>query len=310
MGRVYFTDTTLINGQLIGEHTEDELNELHKPRFYRIPRGLLRNGKNEILIRIGTFGQEYGGIYDPVRFMKKEKFINSRILYNFIFIYLPLGIIIFFLGPLIFSIILLVLKKDTLSNLLMLAIIIFWATYLLAVYSPWFPFSHNLRITILWTAVSLMPILFFIFIQSYYKTFLTSLNRILVPLLFIFILIILIINDASKPNYPGRILGLATLALTVPAHLYLLYALNVRKPGKTALYLLLFGVCPIGIFIGWDIINYIFINHVPPMVHIYFLPVVAVLYLYLRIKEVIKNEIRMEILYNNLSRQFRGEIYG
>jgi len=303
MGRVYFSDNTFLNKLPLGSHPPAEVHEMHRPRYYRIAPGRLKAGKNEILVRVGTYGTEYGGIHDQVRLMEKAPFIKSRIWHNILFVYLPLGVLLFFLGPLIFSLILIALKKDIATNLVMSAILIFWTAYLLAVYSPWFPGSYDARITILWGAVCFMSILFILFIQSYYKTFVSILNTVLIPILLSFVIIIIIFNDSTSPLYPGKILGVATFLLMLPAGSYLMYYLYKKKPGTTIFYFLFLGFGPIVLFIGYDIINYLFLNHVPPMIHVYFLPVTAVLYLLLRIKDLIRNEIRLEILYNDLSRK-------
>lgn len=303
MGRVYFSDNTFLNSLPLGSHPPEEVHEMHRPRYYRIAPGRLRSGTNEILVRVGTYGTEYGGIHDQVRLMEKAPFIKSRIWHNILFVYLPLGILIFFLGPLIFSLILIFLKKDIATNLIMAAILIFWIIYLLAVYSPWFPGIYDTRITILWSAVSLMSILFILFIQSYYRTFLRILNRVLIPILLSFVVIVIIFNDPTAPLYPGRILGVATFLLMVPSGVYLMIYLYRKKPGTTIFYFLFLGFGPIVFFIGYDAANYLFFDHIPPMIHVYFLPVTAVLYLLLRIKDLIRNEIRLEILYNDLSRK-------
>ncbi len=302
MGRVYFSDETFLNSLPLGSLPPEEIHEMHRPRYYRIAPGILKTGKNEILVRIGTYGTEYGGIHDRVRLMEKKPFIKSRIWHTILFVYLPLGVLLFFLGPLIFSLILIAMKKDIATNLIMSAILIFWIIYLLAVYSPWFPGSYDARITILWSAVCFMSILFILFIQSYYKTFLSILNNLLIPVLLSFVIIIIVFNDSTAQFYPGKVLGVATFLLMIPSGIYLMLYLHKKQPDSTIFYFLFLGFGPIVLFIGYDITNYLFIDHVPPIMHVYFLPVTAVLYLLLRIKDLIRNEIRLEILYNDLSR--------
>ena len=63
-----------------------------------------------------------------------------------------------------------------------------------------------------------------------------------------------------------------------------------------------------GITIGWDIVNYLFIYHYPPLLHVYTLPFMVILFMFLHIRDTVKSEVRLKLLYQKLNDLSREEV--
>ncbi|MBN2078818.1 MAG: hypothetical protein JW838_07615, partial [Spirochaetes bacterium] len=299
LGRVYYTDKVYINGRLVGERMSTIVQDIHAPRNYGIPEGILTRGANTVHVYLGVYGREYGGIADRVRLLPRESFLRNAILMEFLYRQLTVGILILFVGQIIFIIIQLLWRNREAVTLISLIIFLIWISYLMALFSPYYPFSPDFRITLLWACACFVPIFFFLYIQYYYKIFLTAVNMVFIPILVVFTILCLINQDTTSPYYLGRQLGVAGLTLAVPVHLYALFYISKRRPGRTILYFLLLGVIP-ALVICWDILNYLFIYHFPPLYHIYTLPAIVILFMTLRIKDAMKREVQLQVLYERL----------
>lgn len=302
IGRVYYVDTVYINKKLVGRHLTTTIQDIHFPRNYEIQPGTLVKGINRIHIYLGIYGKEYGGFADHIRLMSKNRFLQTAILMEFLFRQLTVGILVLFLGQIIFIIIQLLWRNHEAITFISLMIFLLWISYLMALFSPYYPVDIDFRITVLWGCACFVPIFFFLFIQYYYRIFLTTVNMIYIPLLVIFTILSVINQDTTSPYYLGRYLGVASLVISIPAHMVLLFYINRRKPGKTLIYFIILGVIP-GMTICWDIVSYVFVQHIPPLYHIYTLPGIVILFMTLRVKDAMSREIQLEILYDKLRTQ-------
>ena len=300
-GIIYHTDTVYINNRLIGEHREEELHSVNFPRHYKIEKGILKNGTNEILMRIGIYGREYGGVPGDIYLLTREDFYFQKIINELLYQQIPLGIVILLIGHVIFNLLFFLWRRKDIANLYSAAICLSWIIYILMLFSPYQPFSIDFRITFLWSCLSLLPIFFTLFVQAYYKIYLPFYNRIIIPILITITAVILFFQDTTSDYYPGRILGIAAMALFSPAFYYLFYRIHKLKPSNVIYIYIIFGVFP-GCFIVWDVINYLWIFHNPPLSHTYTLPIFIIGLMMLIIHKSIRNEIDLEILYSQLKK--------
>ncbi|GEM_PF-293854 len=299
LGRIYYIDRTYVNGILVGSQLTEEYNAVHNPRAYAIPKGVLKAGKNEVLIRLGIYGTEYGGLLDEVLLLGARDFIGARISDEFIYRQLPIGIALFLLGQMAFNMIFFLWRKKQRANLYAAAMCLIWSLYIFALFSPYFPFTDDFRITFLWSCTSFVPILFLMLIQSFYKVYLSYFNRVVIPLLLAVTGIVLAFQDTTAAFYPGPILGTGTLFAVIPLLSYVMYRVNSRRPDPMIFVFIGFGLLP-GLFIGWDIVNYLWVHHYPPLTHTYTIPVFIVGVMILIIREFIKKEIELDLLYRKL----------
>ncbi len=300
LGRVYLVDRVFVNGTLVGKHLPDDVQDLHYPRNYEIPPGVLAPGMNTVHVCLGIYGVEYGGLADSVKLLSRYLFLRTSILMEFLYRQLTVGILLVFLAGIIFIVMELVWRGPAARYLIVLMIFIIWISYLMAIFSPYYPFNMDFRITLMWSCASLIPIFFFLYIQYYFRVFLSFWNMIYIPILVICALLTMVNQDTTSPYYLGRILGLFAVAISIPAHGYLVfYIMRRNRPDIMIFYFFILGVIPLSVVV-WDIINAVFVFHYPPLYHIYALPAVVVLFMILRVSETMSRQVRLQVLYGRL----------
>lgn len=299
LGRLYYLDTTYINGIEVGKYEKEDYGNGHFPRNYHLPSGLLKKGKNTLYIYLGIYGREYGGLSRNAELLRGGDFHNRKASDDVIYRQIPTGIVIFLLGQIVFNLIFLIRRMNTRINsvsALLCASLIF---YIILIYSPWsFP-GPDLRITLLWSCTAFVPIFYLKMVQAFYRVELTSLNRVAIPLFLAAFLSIIINPDTVSSWYLGRISGAIILFLAAGIIFYAIYHGNRLNPGNIFYVLIFFGIFP-GLFIAWDIVNYLWIFHYPPLTHTYTLPLFIVGMMVLIVDETIKKEITLDQLYREL----------
>ncbi len=300
LGRVYLVDRVYVNGTLVGKHLPDDVQDLHYPRNYEIPSNVLKPDRNTVHVYLGIYGVEYGGLADRVKLLSRDLFLRTAIVMEFLYRQLTVGIMVVFLAGIIFILMELIWRGPAARYLIVLMIFIIWISYLMAIFSPYYPFNLDFRITLMWSCASLIPILFFLYIQYYYKVFLTLWNMTYIPILVICAILSMVNQDTTSPYYLGRILGLFAVGISIPAHGYIFYYIMRRcRPDITILYFVLLGVMPVSVIV-WDIISTMYVYHYPPLYHVYALPAIVALFMTLRIRETMSRQIRLEVLYGRL----------
>ena len=300
-GRVYLTDSIYINGVFTGEHSEEDVSNMHFSRGYIIPSGTLRQGDNTVLIRLGLYGREYGGIRGRVEILNRERFVLANTFNDFIFRQIPVGVAVFLFGQMVFNLIFFLRKRSEKVNLYSAALCFSWMMYIMAIFAPWSPIGPDFRITFLWACIAFIPILFIMLIQSFYKMYLSAFNRIVIPALLLITTLIMANQNTVSEYYMGRILGVGTLLFITPFFPYFIYRVNKIKPHGAWYVFVFFGIFP-GLFIVWDVVNYLWVYHDPPFLHTYTLPIFIIGIMILIIDDIIRRDIKLELLYSRLSR--------
>ncbi len=299
LGRLYFVDRVFVNKRAVGHHTKEEMHEVHVPRFYAIPKNVLKKGKNIVHIYLGGYGREFCGTKAQIKLLNKDSFYHNKIFSNLLYRHIPFGIIFLFMGQAFISIFTSLRKKRNRLNLITMGLLFVWITYLLSFFSPWYPFSLDFRITYLWSSIPVAAILYFLFIQYYLQVFTPGVNKIYIPLLLLFSIVTISFQNTTSPWYPGRILGFLTIPLSTPFYSFLFIRAWKEASRRSLGMILLFVVIP-GISTGVDIINYMFIYHNPPLLHVYVLPAMMTFYLIHRSREIMHDELQLKILYAQL----------
>jgi len=299
LGRVYFVDKTFLNNKKIGSYLPAEFSMVHYPRNYKIPPKILKEGKNYLLINLGAYGKEYGGFVTLPKLLTRKNFIFQKKIDAFIYQSLPIGIVVFLLGQIIFNIIFFLRRRKKLVNLYSAIICFTWVIYIAVIFSPFSFLGNNLRTSILWAMTSFVPIFFLLLIESFYKIYLTTLNKIFIPFFAILSLSLILFHDTTSAYYPGRVVGIIALFSAMSVLVFTIIKVNSYKPDKNFYVFIFLGLFP-GIFIVWDIINYLWVFHYPPLSHTYTLPLFVIGMVVLILNEVIKTEIELEILYDKL----------
>jgi AraC-like DNA-binding protein len=300
LGRIYYIDRTFMNCVPIGSHTADEIQAVHTPRNYVIPPGTLKAGKNTVLVYLGIYGREYGGVGGSPALMPRDTFIRRTILDSFIYGQLPVGIVIFLVAQAMFNLALFYYNRNEKVNVYAAAVLICWSLYILSLFPPWFPFSIDARVTFLWSCPSSFSILYLLFIQSYYKVYLSGHNRVIIPLFLVMTAVIWSFPDTTSPYYPGRILGTAAMFTATAVLVHVLYTIKKIKKDASVTLFIIFGFLP-GSLIIWDVMNYQFIYHTPPLTHTYTIPIISTLVIIYIVRDLISSKTALALLYSKLN---------
>ncbi len=301
MGRILFLDKTYVNGYFIGSHFKSEVSNVHLPRNYKITDDILKSGKNQIYIYLGVYGNQFGGISDKVRLLQEEDYVNQKKWETFIYTQLPIGLVILMVWFVLFCLVFYLWNRKEIVNIYAAGITIFYASEVLMLFAPYFPFSNEFRITSFWLSLPILSIFLIMFIQSFFKVYLTNLNKIIIPSLLIIIIAILLNPNSISDLYLARILVPVSTFIMFPTTFFLLYHVNKIRPDRTVFIFLIFGVLPSG-FILWDLINYLWIDHVPPILYPYFYPFFTIIVIMYVIREQIKKRIEFDLLFQKLNK--------
>lgn len=293
LGRVYMTDRVYVNGRLCGE--TDRIGALHYPRHYDLPQGLLTPGDNVILIRLGIYGQEYGGVPGPVQLIDRNAFQNRQLLDHLLFAQIPLGVIILYVCMLILLFIAWEPGVNGQPVAVLAGIVVVWVSHLCMIYSPIQPFGMEWRINYLWLCSYINAVLFIWFIHLTYFKDVGRMNRLFVGLVGVTVLATLIWNDTTAPTYPGRWLGPLVVLATNLLALSMLVRLTRLKGFATTRLLWIFGYAP-SLSITLDILNYLYGNHGVPLYHVYVIPLMNLLVFLLHRRQFIRNRVTLDRL--------------
>ena len=294
LGRIYHTDKVFVNGVFCGGRSDD-IVEIHYPRNYRIPDGLLKKGENEIRVFIGIYGREFGGIQGDVRLFPPESFKSDAIVDNLVFLQIPLGIIVLFVGMFVIVLVNYVPGKKGYPALIVLGVIAVWIFHLSLIFFPVQPMGLEARIDSLWICSFINSSLFILFVQLQFRVYFKTWTLALVSMHTAFILCVLLANATIGPYYPGKLLGAVNLVLTCAVLVAMFIRVRHAISKKTIAIFLMFGFIP-GFILAIDILNYTWGTHAVPYFHVYSIPFTILLIILLHRERYLINRRKMEML--------------
>lgn len=303
LGRVYMTDRVYVNGRLCGE--TDRIGALHYPRHYDLPQGILMPGDNVILIRLGIYGQEYGGIPGSVHLFDRNTFQNRQLLDHLLFVQIPLGVIILYLCILVLLFIAWEPGVNGRPVTVLAGIVAVWVSHLCMIYSPIQPFGVEWRINYLWLCTYINSLLFIRFIHLTYFRDVGRMNRLFIGLVGLTVLATLICNDSTAVTYPGRRLGPVLVLATNLLALSILVRLTWLKGFAATRLFWIFGYAP-SLSITLDIVNYLYGSHGVPLYHVYVIPLMNLLVVLLHRRRFVRNRITLDRLREKIHDRTHG----
>ena len=306
LGRISIADETYVNGAYIGgEGTcpPNEFSAWNTARFYTIPQTILRNGENEIIVKIWVDG-EGSIVSNPFistvstarKAASREAFWNSKI--NLIFAFVMLLISCYHL-MLYFK------NKNEKENLMFALINILSALYLSVFFYGELPFSYGTYISFLFFQKifsNSMPFFIGYMVTSFIISFVHSTEKKALTYIRLAFLIIPVVIVLFAPDY--RVLRSMrwTLMMLIPPMLYLLIIIIralVRKE-KDAVTLL-FGFSPLlGTFLIDIIVHNILNNYSFPYITSIGWQLVIVSLLFILANRFVKSRQQVEELNRTL----------
>ena len=306
LGRISIADETYVNGAYIGgEGTcpPNEFSAWNTARFYTIPQTILRNGENEIIVKIWVDG-EGSIVSNPFistvstarKAASREAFWNSKI--NLIFAFVMLLISCYHL-MLYFK------NKNEKENLMFALINILSALYLSVFFYGELPFSYGTHISFLFFQKifsNSMPFFIGYMVTSFIISFVHSTEKKALTYIRLAFLIIPVVIVLFAPDY--RVLRSMrwTLMMLIPPMLYLFIIIIralVRKE-KDAVTLL-FGFSPLlGTFLIDIIVHNILKNYSFPYITSIGWQLVIVSLLFILANRFVKSRQQVEELNRTL----------
>ncbi len=230
---IRFSEEVFINNKHLGARSRNEFCFMHLPRNYIIPDGVLKKGNNILYIRIGIYGDEYGGISDKIELLNHKDFIGISSKDNLIYKLIPFGIIFLFLCLMMALKILFFISRKKKILYFSLGLLIY-VIHILSLFSPNGPININFVSSIYMTTAPALFIILILIIQALYSAFLSRYNKIVIPLLLIIDFGIIMSGDILSINI-HRILEVLTILFFIPFTFILIYQLNKVKPGRPRL---------------------------------------------------------------------------
>lgn len=260
LGRIYYTDRVFINGIPAGGESYQDISVMCRSRNYVIPKGTIRKGVNTVLVQIGIYGNEYGGITSPVTLKRETEFKNGVLLSTIIFLYAPLVFIVTAFVVLLLLVIIYIWNRSERQFLYSSLGVLLYIIYLGSLFYPYrnvdFLFIKYIHSsTVLFFSIALLLV-----IQSIYGIYITNYNRIMIPVLLLIALVDLMIlaffydSNAVYANNIVDILGIVTVLFNVPLAVALSLRLNRLKHDLFKFYLSLFIAIGGGLVILGEII--------------------------------------------------------
>ena len=306
LGRIYYTDSVYVNGKPVGSSAPGDISIMYRSRSYEIPPGTLVRGPNTVLVRIGIFANEYGGILSTVSIQEEARFSRVRLLGDLVYIYLPMAVIIVAFFAFIVLAIFYLWNRTEKQYLYSSFGVIIYIFYIASLFYPFHDLDF-LAIKFMHAAtVQFFSIALILIIQSIYGIYITNYNRILVPAL----LAVVVLNflgfllvyrvDIPFTHYTGDVLGILTICFNVPLAVALTVRLNRMKPDGYKYWLSLFSAIGGGFVILVEVILSMTGGRFTFLLATFCSPVFFLLFVVLFARDITKKNAEINHLYDRL----------
>ena len=315
MGRVYHSDKVFINGRLVGEKTSKDFFELHYPRDYIIPEGVLNQGTNSIMVRVGIFSDQYGGLTDTVRVLTWDDFKEKLAKDNFTFLLLPFGFLTLYLG---FSVLLFLLFIFTRVEQKLIYCSIGLLFYIFLILILFFPYQSpvisvplaiqlSIQITALKVLIPLFLIILVLIIQSLYRASLIRYNLKVISVSLLIVIMIIINAIVFSNPYMSGLNVFLLLLMIIPGTSYLAFMawkLNSMQPDKAKIRMIAAMLFLANLTILWEGVSYSAGGCSYGIFAVFISPVIIIIFLMLFVKDYMNNKIETALLYSKLKQPY------
>lgn len=239
VGKLILFDKVYINGHFIGSMHPKKINWSPLPRNYVLPEDVLKRGVNNIYIQLGYYGNHKGGILNDVLIQTEEFFDTTQYASNLISNQLPAGTLVIALCFIIPLFIIFFWNRKEKLILYGLFALFVYIIYILTLLVPYRFISFEFFVALQMSITPLVFISVIMIIQSIYRIYLSNYNRIIIPLLSLFVIIILFCYDTPYYYEVGFTLRLISVLISVPFLFFLIYRLNRMYPDRFLLRMMI-----------------------------------------------------------------------
>lgn len=306
LGRVYHLDRVFVNGTEVGSTLPEEFTSLHYPRSYRIPAGVLVRGRNVVYIQVGIFGGKYGGIFGDIAIRDRDGFKKKQLLENIIFQQMPVGLMFFLFIAMIVLFMFFILNRREKIFLFTAMLSAYYLFYLIYTFQPVQIFQVDTLIALHWSAVPSFAIFIILLLQSTYKVYLNTYNRILIPLLLGCLAMIMLSGNELSGFFAGRILGALCVLILYPFFLFMAVRINRIKPDPFKFYFFIGFVIITWSYISFEVYHGLMGNYKKSLLSTYLSPLYITCITFFIARDFQKRWLGMEFLYSELKTRESG----
>ncbi len=231
-GRIRYSDRIYLNGKLAGETRPEKVNWSPAPRNYVIPPGCITGGKNIIMIRLGVYSRYEGGILNDVYIQGEYEFETARFFNDLIYRHLPFMMLVIFVGFSISLFIVYLLNRKEKLPLYTMSGLLIYIIYMLTLLPVNRLVGYEVYLLILMSIIPLFSISIIMFIQSLYRIYLNSQNRIIISLLVVFAAVMILFRNSEGNIRIGFWITNISLCLSISYMTFLIFRLNSINPDR------------------------------------------------------------------------------
>ncbi len=307
IGRISQSDRVYINGHLIGQTDPECARLLPASRNYRIPEGILQEGKNTIYIQLGIMSGYYGGISGDVFIQKENIFYAQQSWRHLIYSQIPMGIILLYFSCFISLLIFFNWNKKEKFPLYVafgfLFLIISDLCHLL-------PYHLAGFVSLISIQRSLVPIFFVIIIltiQSIYRVYLSNYNRVIIPILLLFALILLFRIHSVYYLQINLVVKVLSLIISIVFITFMIYRLNAIKHDKVILHNISIMFVLLCLIIIFELYSGLTGGIYSDLISIFSPPVIFVICFLIISKYMMTRWTELQLLYEKLKKTEGGD---
>ncbi|MBN2077988.1 MAG: helix-turn-helix transcriptional regulator [Spirochaetes bacterium] len=299
-GRIFYSYTIYLNGYLLDEKTPAEIGNLHNPEGCVIPRAVLMKGKNEILIRLGVFGEEYGGLPDGVFVQPRQEYRHLKNFLDLMYNQLPIGILLLLTGSILLMVAVTIFYGADRLFFYEILVLVLNVLYIITIFSPYKPVPLGWISPMLMLTIPLFAILSILIIEALYRLELDQYNRIIFPLLLGAAGALFIINTRTPDFYLNPAMAVLVMVLFFPSALFVAHRCNRLRPDRfkfVAVVMLIFLLAAAGLA---EVYLYMTGSRYSFLVVTYFSPFVILGLVILGSREYQRRVFSLKMLYETL----------
>ncbi|MCP4131079.1 MAG: helix-turn-helix transcriptional regulator [bacterium] len=307
-GRIKFSDTVIINNITIASHPPEKVHPMPLQRSYPLnssicERKILRQGKNEIYIRLGSYGDESFNLAGNVYIQPEEEFELSRLIYEFLYKQVPVGITGLYTSLVLIILILYLFNRKERLLLFNGLTGLNFVIYFLTLYIPFRYISPELSSSIKWASIPIIGALLILMIQATYKIYYNTLNRIIIPILLCLAVSISILRYGYAAYNAASILVLINYIIFIPLLLFFLYRLHSTAGDRFLFFMMLILLSVSAVTVTGEVAAALSGGAYSDLFIIYLAPLGAFIFTTIWGRETMKSKMELEQLYDTLKKE-------
>ncbi len=296
-----------LNGIEIGGREKFEYNTMFISRHYRVPAGILKEGKNILTLDIGMLNRENGGLAGEVQLLPEKAYIKKRIFTDLLFLQVPFGIIFLDAGFIILLSLFYLLNRNQKQSLFCASALLLYVIYLATLFSPYkfLPVTISFAIQLVISIVR--PFLLIIIYQAFYGFYLSTFNKISSIVTFCLALLLFIAAAFSFHPTLLRVIHVTALIYLGGIFIYTISQLNSFQRDPFLFRFIIFISATALIMVSTEIVTSLSGGIYSELVTVYISPLYIIAFSLLYSRYMTSKEVEIRLLYRRLEGEKSGD---